>query len=222
MEEYILENSSGICSDEKNKKWTKHPMAYRRNPALVEDKGNCASQVRSISINLPARKVQEPSRSSQTYLLKNSRKQYFDSLEKTLYSNPKCFWKLFKLNSKSRNIPQFVSWTTVNDHKIANSTKSIAELFNGYFASVFTDHLHNREMTDTDPADLGEAPPQNLDELNISELEVVAVLEGLNPEKALGPDGIPDRILKEETAQHIAPTLTLLFNKSLHSAVLPD
>jgi hypothetical protein len=29
MEDYILENSSGICSDEKNKKWTKHPMAYR-------------------------------------------------------------------------------------------------------------------------------------------------------------------------------------------------
>ena len=155
------------------------------------------------------------------HLLKNSRKRYFDSLEKTLYSNPKRFWKLFKLNSKSRNIPQSVSWTTENDQKVANSTKSIAELFNGYFASVFTDHLHNHEMTDTDPADFNEAPPQNLDELNISELEVVAALRGLNPDKALGPDGIPGRILKE-TAQQIAPTLTLLFNKSLHSAVLPD
>jgi hypothetical protein len=69
--------------------------------------------------------------------------------------------------SKSRNIPQSVSWTTENDQKVANSTKSIAELFNGYFASViFTDHLHNREMTDTDPADSNEAPPQNLDRMN--------------------------------------------------------
>ena len=56
------------------------------------------------------------------HLLKNSRKRYFDSLEKTLYSNPKRFWKLFKLNSKSRNIPQSVSWTTENDQKVANST----------------------------------------------------------------------------------------------------
>jgi hypothetical protein len=71
-----------------------------------------------------------------------------------------------------------------------NSTKPIAELFNGYFASVFTDHLHNREMTDTDPADPNEAPPQNLDEINISELEVVVALRGLSPDKALGPDGI--------------------------------
>ena len=39
--------------------------------------------------------------------------------------------------------------------------------------------------------------------------------------KALAPDGIPGRILKE-TAQQIAPSLTLLFNKSLHSAVVPD
>ena len=40
-------------------------------------------------------------------------------------------------------------------------------------------------------------------------------------DKALGPDGIPGRILKE-TAQQIVPSLTLLFNKSLHSAVVPD
>ena len=39
--------------------------------------------------------------------------------------------------------------------------------------------------------------------------------------KALGPDGIPGRILKE-TAQQIAPSLTLLFDKSLRSAVVPD
>ena len=48
-----------------------------------------------------------------------------------------------------------------------------------------------------------------------------AALRSLNPDKALGPDGIPGRILKE-TAQQIAPSLTLLFNKSLHSAVVPD
>ena len=103
-------------------------------------------------------------------LLKESRKRYFDSLEKTLYSNPKRFWKLFKLNSKSSNIPLSVSWTTKNDQKVANSTESIAELFNSYFASVYTNHLHNHEMTNSNHADFDESSSQNLDELNFSEL----------------------------------------------------
>ena len=76
-------------------------------------------------------------------------------------------------------------------------------------------------MKNTDTADFKEPPPQILNEINFSELEVFAALRSLNPDKALGPDGIPGRILKE-TAQQIAPSLTLLFNKSLHSAVVPD
>ena len=98
---------------------------------------------------------------------------------------------------------------------------SIAELFNSYFASIFTNHLHNHEMKNTDTADFNEPPPQILNEINFSELEVFATLRSLNPDKAPGSDGIPGRILKE-TAQQIAPSLTLLFNKSLHSAVVPD
>ena len=103
----------------------------------------------------------------------------------------------------------------------ASNTILIAELFNSYFASTFTNHIHNHEMKNTDTADFNEPPPQILDEINFSELEVFAALRSLNPDKALGPGGIPGRILKE-TAQQIAPSLTLLFNKSLHSAVVPD
>ena len=153
--------------------------------------------------------------------LKVSRKQYYDCLGKTMYSNPKRFWKLFKLNSRASNIPQSVLWKTENDQKVANNPISIAELFNSYFASILTNHLHNHEMKNTDTADFNEPPPQILNEINFSELEVFAALRSLNPDKALGPDGIPGRILKE-TAQQIAPSLTLLFNKSLHSAVVPD
>ena len=151
--------------------------------------------------------------------LKVSRKQYYDCLGKTMDSNPKRFWKLLKLNSRTSNIS--VLWKTENDQKVANSTISIAELFNSYFASIFTNHLHNHEMKNTDTADFNEPPPQILNEINFSELEVFATLRSLNPDKALGPDGIPGRILKE-TAQQIAPSLTLLFKKSLHSAVIPD
>ena len=137
--------------------------------------------------------------------------------KQALKVSPKRVWKLFKLNSRTSNIPQSVLWKTENDQKVANNTISIAELFNSYFASIFTNHLHNHEMKNTDTADFNEPPPQILNEINFSELEVFAD----NPDKALGPDGIPGRILKE-TAQQIAPSLTLLFNKSLHSVVVPD
>ena len=144
--------------------------------------------------------------------LKVSRKQYYDCLGKTMYSNPKRFCKQFKLNSRTSIIPQSVLWKTENDQKVANNTISIAELFNGYFASIFTNHLHNHEMKNTNTAHFNEPPPQILNEIDFSELEVFAALRSLNPDKALGPDGIPGRILKE-TAQQIAPSLTLLFNK---------
>ena len=54
--------------------------------------------------------------------LKLSRKQYYDCLGKTMYSNPKRFWKLFKLNSRTSNIPQSVLWKTENDQKVANNS----------------------------------------------------------------------------------------------------
>ena len=136
--------------------------------------------------------------------LKVSRKQYYDCLGKTMYSNPKRFCKQFKLNSRTSIIPQSVLWKTENDQKVANNTISIAELFNGYFASIFTNRLHNHEMKNTNTAHFNEPPPQILNEINFSELEVFAALRSLNPDKALGPDGIPGRILKE-TAQQIAP-----------------
>ena len=94
--------------------------------------------------------------------LKVSRKQYYDRLGKTLYSNPKRFWKLFQLNSKTSNIPQSIWWKTENDQKVANNTISIAELFNRYFASIFTNHLQNHEMTYTDTTDFNEPPSQIL------------------------------------------------------------
>ena len=118
--------------------------------------------------------------------LKVSRKQYYDCLGKTMYSNPKRFWKLFKLNSRTSNIPQSVLWKTKNDQKVANNTISIAELFNSYFASIFTNHLHNHEMKNTDTADFNEAPSQILNEINFSELEVFAALRSLNPDKCSG------------------------------------
>jgi hypothetical protein len=50
---------------------------------------------------------------------------------------------------------------------------------------------------------------------------VASALRLLNVSKASGPDGITARLLIE-TSEQIAPSLTLLFNKSLEEGVFPD
>ena len=59
-----------------------------------------------------------------------------------------------------------------------------------------------------------------IENITLSEADVCSVLYNLDINKAQGPAGIPARLLKE-TARQIAPSLTLLFNKSLSTGVLP-
>ena len=50
---------------------------------------------------------------------------------------------------------------------------------------------------------------------------VKKLLENLDPSKAVGPDEIPPRVLKE-LASDIAPILTEIFNRSYQTGVMPD
>ena len=49
---------------------------------------------------------------------------------------------------------------------------------------------------------------------------MLKLLQGMNVNKAAGPDGIPNKILKS-CAEEIAPVLTLIFKKSLETGNLP-
>ena len=97
----------------------------------------------------------------------------------------------------------------------SNNDVEIANTFNTYFASIFThdsytDHLQkNHSKTDI-----------LLDEITLTNDEVIAVLRNLDNNKAHGPDGVPARLLTE-TAYQIAPSLCALFNKSLRCGNLP-
>ena len=47
------------------------------------------------------------------------------------------------------------------------------------------------------------------------------LLVNLDPHKATGPDNIPTKLLKE-TAQQMAPLLTLIFQASLNQGKIPS
>ena len=55
---------------------------------------------------------------------------------------------------------------------------------------------------------------------NLHKLPIAKLLRELDPGKASGPDGIPNRILKG-TANEIAPFMTILFNNALATGTLP-
>ena len=59
-----------------------------------------------------------------------------------------------------------------------------------------------------------------MSDIRVTDEGVAKLLQKLNPNKATGPDMLPARILKE-LATEISPFLTLIYQKSLESGVIP-
>ena len=144
-------------------------------------------------------------------LLRESRENFFSSINDSFANNPKRFWSVMKQKSKTCTIPDCISMpapsssTDQVDPSSARPTATkpaeIAEMFNAYFASVFTsDDL-------SDPSEESNAD-HHMTELILSELEVEVTLKSLDNNKATGPDEIPARLLKA-TAPVIICSLSL-------------
>ena len=73
----------------------------------------------------------------------------------------------------------------------------IANLFNQYFASIFTmDKVGSSEQKDTCRDDA-----HTINNVTLMDEEIVAVINNLHSSKAQGPDGIPVCLLKEKAMQ---------------------
>ena len=149
--------------------------------------------------------------------IRRSRDAFFDTANIDFKTNPKRLWSVLKTSSKSRNIPQSVSMATDNLHITADTPDQIEDMFNNYFTSVFSTCQSEEEESGLEQRPSIQ-PVSNDIVLHVSEVE--AVLKSLDPTKAAGPDEIPARILKE-TAATIAPSLCMLFNRSLEEGYIP-
>ena len=114
-----------------------------------------------------------------------------------------------KLNSKSHPIPGRVSMVTVPDYSAdqsqnpsrvsADTPAGIADLFNRFFASVFTidSAVEKTACIRSDTV---------ISDLTLNESKFLAALKALEVGTATGPDEIPAKLLKE-TASVIFPSL---------------
>ena len=95
-----------------------------------------------------------------------------------------------------------------------------ATLLNNHFTAQSTLNIPPTQSPPTNDAN-NAAPVPTLENITITEQEVLRTLNSLDPNKSTGPDGIPVKLLKL-IALLISEPLAKLFNKSLAVGIFPD
>ena len=121
----------------------------------------------------------------------------------------KPFWKYIN-NQKAdkQGIPPLVK----KDQTMAETDKEKAEALNTQFASVFTETVY-----DSVPITM---PSTKMPDITIDKKGVTNLLKGLNTTKAMGPDAIHPRILKE-LAFELSDIMTHFFQQSIDTGTVP-
>ena len=108
------------------------------------------------------------------------------------------------------------------DGQLVTDPTAKAETLNKQFQSVFSE---GREYTDEEfDAKCkmnNNTPGKILSEIKVNEGGIKKLLAKLNPHKAVGPDKISPRILRD-LAEEIAPILTILYQSSLDTGQVPS
>ena len=140
--------------------------------------------------------------------------QYVNNiLDKSLEEgSSKSFWKYIKAKRKDN-----VGVAGIKSNGILHQdSQTKAELLNQQFKSVFT-----KENREEPLPPLIETSYPSISEITIVEEGVEKLLKNLNVNKASGPDGLPNKILKL-CARELAPAVTNIFQQSLDTNSLPD
>ena len=116
-------------------------------------------------------------------------------------ANPRDFY--LYINSQKKDTQGIPPLKRKNGKGVAQSDLEKAEEFNGQFTDVFSKNEHTQV-----PLLDRSAPFMN--DIAVSKDGVIKLLKGLNPSKALGPDELHPRVLKE-LATELCPVFAHLF-----------
>ena len=98
---------------------------------------------------------------------------------------------------------------------MTNDSKEKANILSDQFKSVFK----NSTSTTLEKSTIDRG--YNIKTLKIGEQGVLKLLKDINPSKAMGPDQIPNIVLKT-CAKTLAPGMTKIFQESIDCGELPD
>jgi hypothetical protein len=136
------------------------------------------------------------------------------NLKNYYMTKPKLWWKKVKQvlgYAQDTSIPTLV----VDNHTISDSIGK-AQAFNEYFSSHSNINTTNASLPEE-----RFTCNTSLSDINITENEVTDILQSLDPNKSVGPDGINPRLLKICSKQ-LSPSLTKLINMSIQKGIFPD
>ena len=121
----------------------------------------------------------------------------------------KKFWKHLKSTSGNSRIPETVSYNS----RFRNNPNDQPELFNEFFADQFSDSSkYNIDINFNNDAD---------NDIDFNFRRVRTLLNKVNVNKSVGPDGIHGKVLKH-CAASLAYPLSLIFKTSYNTGQIPN
>ena len=143
--------------------------------------------------------------------MKKQHDLYVNNLVGDTKANPVDFYRY--ISSQKKDTQGNPPLKRRNDSGLAESKLEQAEKFNGQFTDVFNKSEHTQV-----PLPNRSAP--FLEEIHVSAESVTKLLKGLNPSKALDPDKLHPRVLKE-LASALGPMFAHLFQQSIDTGEIP-
>ena len=149
--------------------------------------------------------------------IRNSKKNYFDKLDRLLSTNTtnsKLFWKTAKqvlnLGNSSNSIP-----TLKLNNEYAEDDIQKANMLNAFFISQAAVNDDNKQLPDMIPTEY------SFNVVQITCQDVRDVLQNLNVSRSCGPDLISPRLLREG-ADILDKPLSTVFNRSIDKCYFPS
>ena len=136
---------------------------------------------------------------------------YVNNLVGDVKANPKDFYRY--INSQKKDAQGIPPLKKRNGGGVAQSESEKAAEFNGQFTDVFTKSEYSQ-------VPLLDRSAPFMEDIVVTKEGVTKLLKGLNPSKALGPDELHPRVLKE-LATELGPIFAHLFQQSIDSGDIP-
>ena len=126
-------------------------------------------------------------------------------------ANPRDFYRY--INSQKKDTQGIPALKKRQGSGLAQSDLEKASEFNGQFMDVFSKTEHSQ-------VPLLDRSAPFMEDIVVTKEGVTQLLKGLNPSKALGPDALHPRVLKE-LATELGPVFAHLFHQSIDKGEIP-
>ena len=147
---------------------------------------------------------------------RKAKRAFEEKLAGNVKNNAKAFFAYVNSKKRSSNI---VGPLKDAQGTVIENNKDTADMFNSYFASVFT--VENSSSVPEPEVVFRGTQPDCLSSIEIDKNTVLMKLDKINVSKSQGPDEIHGKLLYE--MRHVLnKPLTDLFNLSLQSAIVPQ